>query len=233
MGGGIRVMNTAHASSFDSADGKKEKVRHAVQGGEPSIFTDIYQQETNIVIWQRQLPDTLKHSVAVLLKSMPTFQTTMTVAPSTVFSDVSKFLGDTGPLELSKDIAELANRFCYLFNLKRVRLGLTAIDRAMCPKFHVDNIPCRLITTFQGIGTEWLPHQSVNREKLGIASNGKADDQSGLYKTQHDIQQLSCGEVALLKGEAWIGNENAGLVHRSPVVIANEHRLLLTLDFSS
>lgn len=70
---------------------KKKKVRHAVQGSEPSIFTDIYQQETNIVIWQRQLPVTLKHSVAVLLKSMPTFQTTMTVAPSAVFSDVSKF----------------------------------------------------------------------------------------------------------------------------------------------
>jgi len=102
----------------------------------------------------------------------------------------------------------------------------------MCPKFHVDKVPCRLVTTYQGAATEWLPHQAVNREKLGAGSNGKADSESGLYKNQNDIQQLNCGEVALLKGESWQGNENAGLVHRSPSLAVDEHRLLLTLDFS-
>ncbi|WP_428354217.1 DUF1826 domain-containing protein [Methyloprofundus sp.] len=36
---------------------------------------------------------------------------------------------------------------------------------------------------------------------------------------------------ALLKGERWEGNENAGLVHRSPAINEGERRLLLTLDF--
>jgi hypothetical protein len=36
-----------------------------------------------------------------------------------------------------------------------------------------------------------------------------------------------------LKGERWEGNENAGLVHRSPVLLSGERRLILTLDFSS
>lgn len=62
-------------------------------------------------------------------------------------------------------------------------------------------------------------------------NNGKPDSQSGLYKNQHDIQQLSCGDVALLKGELWEGNQNAGLVHRSPSVDQGQNRLLLTLDF--
>jgi hypothetical protein len=35
----------------------------------------------------------------------------------------------------------------------------------------------------------------------------------------------------LLKGEAWIGNENGGLVHRSPNLTGGARRLLLTLDF--
>ena len=222
----------AYASNLDSVAGKSQKVRHVVQGDKPSIFTEIYQQETNIVIWQRQLSDTLKDSVAVLLKSIPAFKATMTVAPKAVFSDVGKSLGDKIEPELSENIAELAIRFCYLFDLQRVRLGITAIDHAMCPKFHVDNIPCRMVTTFQGNGTQWLAHQNVNREKLVICSNGKPDDQSGIYKNKNAIQQLSCGEVALLKGAAWKGNENGGLVHRSPQVIANEHRLLLTLDFA-
>jgi len=43
---------------------------------------------------------------------------------------------------------------------------------------------------------------------------------------------LNAGDVAFLKGEHWDGNENKGLVHRSPIVNENENRLLLTLDFS-
>jgi len=105
------------------------------------------------------------------------------------------------------------------------------LDKAMCPKFHVDRVPCRLLTTFQGIATEWLPHNKVNRDKLGPGSQGKADSESGLYTSPEDIQQLQAGHVALLKGELWEGNENAGLVHRSPAVPNGERRLLLTLDF--
>ena len=102
----------------------------------------------------------------------------------------------------------------------------------MCPKFHVDKIPCRLVTTYQGIATEWLPHRVVNRTKLGSGSNGLSDSESGLYQQESDIQQLTSGEVALLKGENWYANERAGLVHRSPQIPDGEHRLLLTLDFA-
>jgi len=156
----------------------------------------------------------------------------MTVTPQTVLSSIRKSLGDNTQLELCESIAELVDMFCHLFELKRVGLRLTVLNRAMCPRFHVDRVPTRLVTTFQGTATEWLPHQAVNREKLGLGNNGKPDSESGLYKNSHDIQQLSCGEVALLKGELWEGNENAGLVHRSPALPADESRLLLTLDFS-
>jgi hypothetical protein len=143
----------------------------------------------------------------------------MTVTPESALSSLNDALGDRGKTKLSEDIAELVDMFCYLFELRRVGLRLTALDSAMCPTFH-------------GAATEWLPHQAVNRQKLGIGSQGKPDNESGLYQNQHDIQQLNCGDVALLKGELWEGNENAGLVHRSPALAANERRLLLTLDFS-
>ena len=117
---------------------------------------------------------------------------------------------------LSKDIEELVEMFCYLFDLNRVGLRLTALDGAMCPKFHVDRIPCRLITTYHGIATEWLPHAKADRTKLGHGSQGKPDNQSGLFKTSKAIQKLNQGEVALLKGEGWRGNQGAGLIHRSP-----------------
>ena len=76
-------------------------------------------------------------------------------------------------------------------------LRLTVLDRAMCPKFHVDNVPPSFDHNVSGVATEWLPHESVNREKLGVGSQGKPDHESGLYQNQGDIQQLNCGDVAL------------------------------------
>ncbi|WP_332310868.1 DUF1826 domain-containing protein [Alteromonas pelagimontana] len=52
-----------------------------------------------------------------------------------------------------------------------------------------------------------------------------------MYQQNCNIQTIQCGDVALLKGELWEGNENAGLVHRSPPIAAGEKRLLLTLDY--
>ena len=47
----------------------------------------------------------------------------------------------------------------------------------------------------------------------------------------NDVQQLSQGDVALLKGEAWLGNEGKGLIHRSPQLYDQASRLILTIDF--
>jgi hypothetical protein len=45
------------------------------------------------------------------------------------------------------------------------------------------------------------------------------------------IEQIASGEVALLKGEKWHGNESFGLIHRSPQPAPGERRLILTLDW--
>ena len=241
--------STKYEFPVSSIAANELKVRHAIYGKEPEVFTDIYSEETNIVVWQRELSQTLQYSVNDFLRSNPTFQLSMTVTPNGVLSSIRESLGGShcttrhtdnqtdyhteNQAELSESIAELVDMFCCLFDLKRAGLRLTALDRAMCPKFHVDRVPCRLVTTFQGVATEWLPHQSVDRDKLGRGSNGLPDHQSGLFKIQQDIQQLNCGDVGLLKGEIWPGNENAGLVHRSPAVPTDNNRLLLTLDFSN
>jgi hypothetical protein len=209
------------------------KFRRATQSEAPSVLTDIYEEDSNISIWQRELSAELKAAVKDFLASNQKFQTSMTVTPESGLSSVRQALGAQSSPLLSENIAELVDMFCFLFGLKRAGLRLSILDRAMCPKFHVDKVPCRLITTYEGIATEWLHHQDVNREKLGAGSKGLADDQSGLFENSDDIQQLNCGDVALLKGERWEGNENAGLVHRSPVLLSGERRLILTLDFSS
>lgn len=207
--------------------------RNAASGLEPGIFTRIYERETKIAIWQREITTAVRDAAAELLASTPKFQAAMTVSPQNSATGIRDLLTADSHPALCTDIAELVDMFCCLFDLKRAGLRLTVLNHAMCPRFHVDRVPCRLVTTYEGSATEWLPHHAVNRTKLGARSNGQADRQSGLYRSEKHIQKLSDGDVALLKGELWEQNENAGLVHRSPVVSPGEKRLLLTLDFSN
>ena len=227
----MNATNSDYTLDIDTCCEQVTKVRHSIQGNEPHIFTDIYREDVNMAIWKRPLSSTLSDSVSIFLTEKPRFKASMTVSSQSVLKSISESLG-AEMSELSENIAELVEMFCCLFELKRVGLRLTVVDSAMCPKFHVDNVPCRLITTFQGVGTEWLPHQVADREKLGRGSNGKSDSESGIYQNEKEIQQLNCGDVALLKGEHWEGNEQAGLVHRSPALASDERRLILTLDFS-
>ncbi|MDN5101453.1 DUF1826 domain-containing protein [Aliarcobacter butzleri] len=200
--------------------------RHMSQDKQPTVLSDIYKEEINIAIWQRQKQFSVKEFLAL----NPTFKKEMILTPQDAYSGVSESFNNNMS-EVSEDIALLVDMFCYLFELKQVGMRLKVLDKAMCPKFHVDKVPCRLVTTYQGTATEWLPHELVDQTKLGWGCNGLADCESGLYKSESDIQQLNCGDVALIKGTLWEGNENAGLVHRSPELIANEKRLILTLDF--
>lgn len=209
------------------------KARRPSWGNEPTALADIYQEECNIAVWKRHLNAELEQVVRNFFVSNRSFQASMTVSTHDAMTSIQKVLGDSNLFApLSESIAELVDMFCYLFDLKRAGLRLTALDKAMCPKFHVDRVSCRLVTTFQGGATEWLPHKVVDRSKLGHGSKGVPDEESGLFRNSGDIQQLNTGDVALLKGELWEDNEGAGLVHRSPSLMTGEQRLLLTLDIT-
>ena len=234
--GFVIMQISPEAQSFSAKQNIANNVtnhRKAYISNQSEILTDIYQNDSNIVVWERNFSKTLSDSIAVFLLSNPAFQLSITLSPKNAVEVMHQYLGANEQYaELSENIAELVDMFAYLFALKQVGLRLASLDRAMCPKFHVDRVPCRLITTYVGIATQWLPHDCVDRSKLGMGSQGLSDSQSGIYQNQLDIQQLKEGDVALLKGELWDGNENAGLVHRSPMVNENENRLLLTLDFN-
>ena len=166
----------------------------------------------------------------------PSLELSINAAPKAIPTHLIDLLGNLNidsakASVLVEDVANLANMFCCLFDLKRTGLRLTALNKAMCPRFHVDRIPARLVTTYSGVATQWLAHEHVDRNMLGASNKGLADDVSGLYLQDSDVQQLNTGDVAILKGEYWEGNEEAGLVHRSPEVIGDHPRLLLTLDF--
>lgn len=206
--------------------------RRASERNDPEVLTDIYQNDTNIAIWKRGISDELALAVDEFIATKTKKRVMLAVTAKNAYEELSNAIGTEKSIApLVKDIAQLIDMFCCLFDLKRAGVRLTSMDQAMCPRFHVDKIPCRLVSTYQGIATDWLPNHLIDRTKLGAGSQGKPDESSGLLHDLNDIQCLHQGDVALMKGEFWEGNEGAGLVHRSPPLPTGEHRLLLSLDF--
>jgi hypothetical protein len=205
---------------------------HPAVSTEPSVMTDVYREDTNIIVWQRDLSNEIESAVNFFINNNAVKSTMLTVTPQNTLDELCKAFGiDDAVVALYQDISLLVDMFCCLFELKGAGLRLTVLERAMCPRFHVDRIPCRLVTTYKGIATEWLEHSVIDRTKLGAGNKGKQDEDSGLFQNIHDINRLNTGDVALLKGENWSEEEGQGLVHRSPNIVQGECRLLITLDF--
>ena len=183
-------------------------------------FSKIHHNEVNISIWERNLSNALQNAAAEILNNNPDFKLTIVPKADEIRDILVDELGSgKNSLTLINDISKLATMFCDLFKIDRAWIRLDSIDTPMCPRFHADKVKCRLVTTYVGPATEWLPHHQVDRSKLGHGNNGLPDHESGLFSDINSIEQLKTGHVALLKGEGWNGNQGAGLVHLSLIHI--------------
>ncbi len=194
----------------------------------------IYEDKVNLCLIERHLPAAIEQFVYRALHNVGSVEISQPVDPlnfdfDTLWPRASELPGYKDWLA---DIAMLVSAFCELFERREVGLRLNTLDKAMCPRFHVDRVPVRMICSYGGIGTEWLPEYALDRTKLAMGSRGLPDAESGLIDDLTAIRQMPAYAVGLMKGEHWEGNEGYGLVHRSPQPTAVQpRRLLLTLDF--
>ena len=123
---------------------------------------------------------------------------------------------------LATDIARLGRLFAALLGTTAVHGRLEAIDGPACRLFHADHVGLRLLCTYAGAGTEWVPDEAVDRARLG--------DNRAAVRDPTAVRRLPRFAVAILKGHAWRGNAGRGIVHRSPDASPLRPRLLLCLD---
>tara|TARA_R110001583_G_scaffold195483_1_gene374095 strand:+ start:4270 stop:4929 length:660 start_codon:yes stop_codon:yes gene_type:complete len=200
---------------------------------EPTGLAEIYQPSVNLAIWQRQSNSNVSHYAQWLINNTAISGIRSVVPLHKVKNEIlSQLPVHTGQVAFADDVYLLAEMYADLFNLESIGIRLTILDKTMCPRFHVDKLPCRLVSTYIGSGTEWLPNYAVDRRKLGHGADGLPDKTSGIYTHFESIQQLNAGDVALMKGSGWDGCEDSAIVHRSPELPVGEKRLILTLDFA-
>ncbi|KAB0485784.1 Protein of unknown function [Pseudomonas reinekei] len=201
------------------------------QGATPTSLSGILDDGVNLAVWNRQLPLHIADFATLLLSlNEPLAQSlSLEMVDDETEPNLHGLASDFSDLEgyegFIADVSWLVSAFACLLGARRIGVRLRVLDKAMCPRFHVDHVPVRLITTYAGLGSEWLREGAMDRRQLGQAAAEPQDDRL--------IQKIGSGEVALLKGEKWHGNEGFGLIHRSPHLDPGERRLILTLDWLS
>ncbi len=125
-------------------------------------------------------------------------------------------LGD----EISKGVELLTD----LLNCSEVGLRVGTLSGPMCPRFHTDMVPCRMLITLAGPGTEWIANDEVDFESF---DDRDRDAERAPVLAGGHVRTLDPGAWSLLKGGRW-DHRFKGVVHRSPH--DEKRRLLISFD---
>ena len=123
-----------------------------------------------------------------------------------------------------KDMEKIINLFC--ITIKQDFLNFSLTTSRGCKRYHIDNVPVRLLVTYYGKGTEWVPSNACN---YSAYYNGKQNEKIILNKNKKKF--IEPWHIAIFKGQKSIRGEK-GILHRTPDEAINSKSLLMRLDIT-
>ena len=188
-------------------------------------FAAIYDEDIELVSVARPPSGSLDAFAEHLFASRQSVQTQWEQAardPDAPLAALSRSIDADWLGALSEEIALAGDMLSELVGCERIGIRVTTLRRPMCPRFHVDHIPCRMLVTIRGPGTEWIANGDVDQALLAAR-----DTDAPPVRRGGDIRCLPTRNWSLLKGGAWDQRFN-GVVHRSPH--GTGERLLVSFD---
>jgi len=181
----------------------------------PAVLELLTKPSVNIVCWQRSIPgDPEDPLVAWAARARATFHAVVSAGSYNLSLAVD---GIEEPVRswLMTDIAVLLARFSCLVAASRFRFSFGAVHDNQCRKFHVDHHRFRLVTTYAGPGTEWVPNEAVRWEALNHPADCPCDANLEIVRDAAAVRRATAGDVLIMKG---VGHAVPGAVHRSPPI---------------
>lgn len=191
----------------------------------PDLFERINDPAVELLIWRRSLPSDL----ALWLIDLPAERLPKgrllvreKDLPAALMDLIAQSPLPEGRLRSAflEDLQMLARLFLRTMAAETLDLRLDAVSHDACWKFHRDSLDARLLTTYRGPGTEWVPP----------CHSADALAQQRAYLGP--LLGLPRHGVGLFKGSQ--AGQARGIVHRSPPIAeTGTTRLLLCLNLPS
>jgi hypothetical protein len=206
-------------------------IRHRL-GHSWDEMSAILEPQYNLVHWPRQQDAAIIRFLEALSQLQPKLEPFQdSVEANLLAYRLSDHLApfcrgnEAGFDRLCTDLGALATAFASLANSPRLRVFFGLVQHDMCRLFHTDAIELRLLCTYLGPGTLWVPDRYVNWDRMHEPSN------EARVRDQSQVQQCGPFEVAILKGAMYEPNDGPAVLHRSPTVAeAGTTRVLLRFD---
>ncbi|MEO0734753.1 MAG: DUF1826 domain-containing protein [Bacteroidota bacterium] len=192
-------------------------------GTTPQILANIHQEDTNITIYERDIAH-LQEEMDALLRTPIEVRSSGSV--ETICQELAQVVRPSKYPGMFQDVQTLLLHFQNVASSGKLRLLLATVATNMCRKFHTDVNNLRLLCTYRGPGTLWLPDDNVNRSALNSCGHAGC-----IAREEALIQQAATGAVVILKGATYPYPGTQAVVHRSPSIEnSGETRLLLRVD---
>eukprot|EP00238_Polyblepharides_amylifera_P009224 CAMPEP_0196593972 /NCGR_PEP_ID=MMETSP1081-20130531/77056_1 /TAXON_ID=36882 /ORGANISM="Pyramimonas amylifera, Strain CCMP720" /LENGTH=256 /DNA_ID=CAMNT_0041918109 /DNA_START=186 /DNA_END=952 /DNA_ORIENTATION=+ len=195
---------------------------------------DILLPSVNIATLDRPIP-TLVSALAASLDSVLDFSCSAVLpaqAPDASVLGLKEHLPQgEGRRAMEEDVNALVEDFACIAGCSEVKCQVFLTRTSMCSRLHVDHISLRLLRTYTGPGTEWLRDPLLSRvmsSALRWGGNPLTDALKVRIAKTAEFRQARVGEVVILKGSAFPGNEGNAIVHRSPEVCDGVHNCVHT-----
>lgn len=199
----VRGPDVARPATGDVARPSKGLPVHVREVDSVEGLALIWRPGINLAFWPRALPaEVVTHLPAMVSAGLAPVR--CEVSSDALDAELRHRL-PPGPCRdwLTTDAALLARTLAQIAGTRRVVLRIEAIAGDACRLFHADAVASRLVTTYEGRGTQWL----ANADLEAYGNGGDVPEDR--------IHEIATGTVAVFRGLRGVTGGHP-LVHRSP-----------------
>ncbi|MCH2108409.1 MAG: DUF1826 domain-containing protein [Polyangiaceae bacterium] len=201
----------------------------SISGREPQVFQGLKTRPIGMATWNRTIPPAIRNALRLwsvnVEEPFDGVTVTNTEIPDSVFEGMSPRLREW----LHNDFSRLLLEFQKVAQVSQTQLTFGPIRSDRCRKFHQDYLRYRLITTYDGPGTEWVPAEAVNQAALVHPPACPHEANAQIIADPAAVRRAQVGDVLLMKGRRH--PDGTGIVHRSPPIEASaQSRIALIIS---
>ncbi len=201
----------------------KTKFSNAIISENDRGLNEIHKKSKNIAIRKRNI-SAIRQEIDLIVSQEIEYRTSG--SKKEIIGSLSSYFTENlnSSHRVFEDIVHLLHKYEQLTEATSFRLSFATVNTNMCRRFHTDINTLRMLCTYYGPGTLWLPNEAIN-----MKAYHSGDNNSEIVSDQLMIQQAHTGDIVILKGALY--PDANPILHRSPTIEENgENRLLLRID---